>query len=234
MRVEFFISGKDDGYSEKRIGSERYDMLGLYVGNDADYVGTAINWRLDEYLMSREEMNKFCDEAASFGSREAAERASEKCIPVVVRMKVVTVQRKGEAFEQTKLRVVLPLKMTPLYLWDLQTIVQTDLNDSHTEALFSLPRKRPTAEVLEEWAMRDGRCSICFHGEFIGAFITKLHCGCVFHSHCIIRKLEGYNRCPSCRQQVFKPSLLFRNAVELTWWGDDDGLRDYGVGGLPL
>ncbi|XP_057802746.1 uncharacterized protein LOC131018019 [Salvia miltiorrhiza] len=223
MRSEFMMS---EGEQITRIGSEQYDMT---CSCDATSLFHELRWRLEEYRMSMDGINKLCQELCAFGRQlVAVAEAGQACVAVIVRMDVVTVQREGESLDEVKMRALMPPKLSPLYVWSDQTVLRRVMNDKHMGTLWYLSICKPEGED-------EGVCSIClFMRASIGAPITELECGCRFHSHCIIRKLERDNKCPHCAYQVFDAAYLTVSAPHQCYepFNRNQDLAQYGVPNL--
>ncbi|WIA09744.1 hypothetical protein OEZ85_009123 [Tetradesmus obliquus] len=57
----------------------------------------------------------------------------------------------------------------------------------------------------EDLARCDGICIICREEMVAAGLNKKLHCGHVFHLHCLRSWLERQQNCPTCRTSVFRP-----------------------------
>eukprot|EP00879_Flechtneria_rotunda_P028227 GHRR01030317.1.p1 GENE.GHRR01030317.1~~GHRR01030317.1.p1 ORF type:complete len:814 (+),score=384.97 GHRR01030317.1:119-2560(+) len=59
--------------------------------------------------------------------------------------------------------------------------------------------------TAEDLARCDGICIICREEMQQAGLNKKLHCGHVFHLHCLRSWLERQQNCPTCRTSVFRP-----------------------------
>ncbi|KAL9142131.1 hypothetical protein ABFS82_14G148400 [Erythranthe guttata] len=216
IRTDFVVKTIEGG--DQIIDSERFssDFPVDCDSNGPDPCLTVLldmdlSSRWEDYWMTRDEINKFNDEAFAFVRENL--RDVDIMIPVAVDFRVVTVQREDEALGGAMERAVRPEKLIPLTvclwgLFDRELRVDDDDPDFYIFLVENLKRVR-VENVDQEGLVKEMEvCGICSTRPVIGDQISKLYyCDHVFHSHCIVRFLLEENRCPSCRSQAYDPMI---------------------------
>lgn len=175
-----------------------------------------MRYRLLEYWMTEHEVTELIRHTVDFAEQTAAahpqpDSSSADVIPIAVGLKVCTVQQQGETISAARDRAMRGEHLVPLYLWPFTPEswrIAPDLR-------YFLMKRRTRVEKSDEGLGLMKMCSICSRGPWIGAVITRLLCGHVFHSNCVVRWLEHDNLCPCCYHQAH-PLLLLRSSSDQT------------------
>ncbi|KAL7108191.1 hypothetical protein ACP275_06G099400 [Erythranthe tilingii] len=174
-------------------------------------------YRLDDYWMTKDEMDRMTHEAVEFGRQMAAEVADPQpsdlvAIPISVEIDVCTVQQEGEAIDDARERAIRATNLVPLYLWQ---ITFTKNNSKRLWLMVYLRRKLERVRVLniDEGLGLMNVCSICSKKPVFGAQISTLPCGHAFHTHCIVGVLEQDNLCPTCSYPAYDPDNMLHSLV---------------------
>ena len=74
-------------------------------------------------------------------------------------------------------------------------------------ALRDLPVVRATEEDLAKDGNRE--CCVCLEAQEVGDRATKLPCGHLFHTECVVQWLRKHGTCPSCRYELASSDAAF-------------------------
>ena len=74
-------------------------------------------------------------------------------------------------------------------------------------ALRNLPVVRATEEDLAKDGNRE--CCVCLEAQAVGDRATKLPCGHLFHTECVVQWLRKHGTCPSCRYELKSADAAF-------------------------
>ncbi|KAL7084753.1 hypothetical protein ACP275_14G240400 [Erythranthe tilingii] len=220
MRINFIIKKKrttsgGGGGDDEIIDSEKLMIVRLKEEEDEPYALLYHIWyRLDDYWMTGDEMDRLTRDAVDFGRQVASAVANPQpsdliVIPIVVELDVCTVQQDGETIEAARDRAIKAQNMLPLYLWSPTFSMKTKKKNTTSKPLrliyFLKQLKRVRVVNVDEGLALMSFCSICSKKPMIGAQISTLPCGHAFHAHCIVGSLEHDNLCPTCSSPAYDP-----------------------------
>ncbi|KAI3469245.1 hypothetical protein Pfo_025908 [Paulownia fortunei] len=204
IRTNFILKTRlDDGGADEVMDSERYEASVPEDGHE-ELLEMQTSFRLKEYWMSDDEIQRLVHGAFDFAKQRAADPQHGSVIPVVVGLDVCTVQLDGEPLNATIDRAIRPECLIPLYLWPVGPDVQrrrigeVDI----TLDLFSMDLPKIRVEDVDQGLALMEVCPICLHNPTIGAQISLLPCHHAFHNHCVVRWLQKSTSCPLCRFEI--------------------------------
>ena len=72
-------------------------------------------------------------------------------------------------------------------------------------------RNLPVVKATEEDLAKDGNreCCVCLEAQAVGDRATKLPCGHLFHTECVVQWLRKHGTCPSCRYELKSADAAF-------------------------
>ncbi|GFP93957.1 RING-H2 finger protein atl47 [Phtheirospermum japonicum] len=134
----------------------------------------------------------FIRDAVAFARNKSAqpENANLNPIPVVVDFEVRTVQQEGEALDAAMDRAITAHKLRGL--------------------------ERVRVDDVEQGSGLMEVCRICDRRPAVGDQISvTTWCKHAFHSHCLVRWLEGTNKCPICPDTAYGSYLILGLTFEM-------------------
>ncbi|GFP85102.1 E3 ubiquitin-protein ligase rlim [Phtheirospermum japonicum] len=225
IRTKFILQRKlDDAYGYEMMHSEALSVT-LPVDQSSDSLECIyrhfdhISYRLDEYLMTDDQIQSFIHKALDYAQQITAVHPSRPIVPIVVDLYVCTVQLDGETIDHTIDRSVRPDCLIPLHLLRPDGAAKDDDDDSclrlRDYLLCVLPRIRADDLHVEGFGALMETCPICLGGPTAAAPVSLLPCRHAFHSHCVVRWLMERESCPMCRHDEIILLEKGRRAKEL-------------------
>ncbi|KAK6136287.1 hypothetical protein DH2020_029951 [Rehmannia glutinosa] len=167
------IADDDDDEDEIVLCSESFDAYSEECEcEDEWYLEQQTSYRLKEYWMPEDEIDKLVHEAFNFAKHHKSIRST--VIPFIVGVDVCTVQQDDEELEAAMDRAIRAENLVPLYLWH-HIKVEDDvdkLEDILDFLQFNLPRMR--VEDVDEGLGLMETCPVCLHDPTVGAQISLL------------------------------------------------------------
>ncbi|KAH8064160.1 ubiquitin-protein transferase [Aureococcus anophagefferens] len=73
----------------------------------------------------------------------------------------------------------------------------------------------PLVKITEEDLIQDGNdeCCVCLDPQRVGDVATKLPCGHLYHSDCVVSWLRRHGTCPNCRYELESSDARFERAA---------------------
>ncbi|KAL3625327.1 hypothetical protein CASFOL_030781 [Castilleja foliolosa] len=176
-----------------------------------------IVYRLDEYLMSDDQILSFIYTALDYAQQISAAHPSRLIVPIFADVLVCTVQLDGEPLDEAIDRSVRPDCLVPLKLLE-PDVDEDSCHHLRDYLLRGLPRIRGDDVHVEGFGSLMETCSICLGGPTAAAPVSLLPCRHAFHSHCVVRWLMVNDSCPLCRAEKIvrleKPDTLQVNTTQ--------------------
>ncbi|KAK6136288.1 hypothetical protein DH2020_029952 [Rehmannia glutinosa] len=173
IRTNFILKRTSVDEDEIVLCSESFDAYSEECEcEDEWYLEQQTSYRLKEYWMPEDEIDKLVHEAFNFAKHHKSIRST--VIPFIVDVDVCTVQQDGEELEAAMDRAIRAENLVPLYLWH-HIKVEDDvdkLEDILDFLQFNLPRMR--VEDVDQGLGLMETCPVCLHDPTVGAQISLL------------------------------------------------------------
>ncbi|KAL3625329.1 hypothetical protein CASFOL_030783 [Castilleja foliolosa] len=203
IRTSFILLQRkklDDAYEHEIMDTECLSItLPLDQIRDSPEKFHNIVYRLDEYLMSDDQILSFIYTALDYAQRISAAHPSRFVVPIFADVLVCTVQLEDEPLDEAIDRSVRPDCLVPLKL--LEPNDDGSYHHLRDYLLRGLPRIRGDDVHVEGFGSLMETCSICLGGPTAAAPVSLLPCRHAFHSHCVVRWLMVNDSCPLCRAE---------------------------------